>query len=694
MSDALKSQKIMPLNQTAHADTVVRGNPVTSRPDATVENTFPGLEFDHRNLEKQFLEGLLIELHSSSDTGSGAWLRDYDRTRGLPIAEQDYLDGLRVLAVGGVIPALDAPGDGVPTLQWTVRPAPNLRNPGGSAIWQIIREFEPGVAVVVLGPDITPIPMAQQGAIIEALNAGQSTSIPVPGQAAISVIFGTRSAYVVDGVIDPSMYEPGDLTRSLCSPWQYDFTDCGCWYWASNKPDMVAVDPEGPQIYNFQRLRSGEVAPEPPTHSPVVQQSLWRSGHPATTSEPPAERVPRQMNHAELINGWEVLPVVINDYETDRFEARDPETLPDSELFPDRATIIDRLVYLAGIEHALMVEYLYAYYSIDAPPTPPSNDDSAALRLYEAASTILGVAIDEMRHFRWVNEILVILGETPVVARAEQTEDKDGNGRFLEHSFALTAATLDQIDWFIDVERNSQAVDPDLASDTVDGMYTRLYLSIEKSDEIASDDKERSLHLIKLIIDEGYDHFHRFQRVRSLLPPAPDQSYLRTASDPEPLPEIHPGKALELRVDRSYEVILNLLIVVFGRGDQEHGRLLEATRIAMVDSMDVEIRALIAAGGAPLFTPPSLTEDVNLGMFTAGPSPETGMGIGLAAEAPSVDRTDAMASVIANATQPLDVLNAEAMSSDDADLRARAERSSAAMARVRAAFLAAMGSNN
>lgn len=687
MSDALKSQKIMPLNQTAHSYVAVRGNPVTTRPDATVENTFPGLEFDHRNLEKQFIDGLLIELHA----GTGGWLRDYDRTRGFPIAEADFTAGLRVLAVGGIIPDLDAPENAGPTLQWTIRMSASAENPPGSAIWQIIREFEPGPVAIVLGPDITPIPMAQQSAIIAALNTGQSNSIPVPGQAAISVIFGTRSAYLIDGVIDPDMYEPGDLTRSLCSPWQYDFTDCGCWYWASNKPDMVAVDPEGPQIYNFQRVRSGEIAPEPPTHPPVVRQGLWRGGHPATTSEPPSERVPRQMNHAELINGWEILPVVIDDRETDRFTERSPETLPDSELFPDRPTIIDRLTYLAGIEHALMVEYLYAYYSINAPATPPPQDETAAIRLYEAASTILGVAIDEMRHFRWVNEILVLLGETPVMARAAKTQDKDGNNRFLPHTFALTAATRDQIDWFITVERSSKDVDPDVASDTVDGMYTRLYLSIEKSGEISDAIKDRVLHLIKLIIDEGYDHFHRFQRVRQLLPEPPDESYLRTASNPAPLAATSAGKAFELRVDRSYEVILNLLLVVFGRGDSEHGRLLEATRIAMVDSMDIEIRALIAAGGAPLFTPPTLAGDVNLGMFTAGPSPATGPGIEVA-RAPAPDAAaGGLAAVLANATQPLDSLNTEALASGNAELRARAERSSDALARIRRAFLQAMG---
>ena len=676
MPNDLKNRKLMPLNQTARSDTLVHGNPVTTRADATVENTFPGLEFDHRNLEKQFLDGLLFELHA----GSGGWLRDYDRGRGFPFAEADYEAGLMIWAVVGNLRDPDAPSGSSQQLRWGI-------GAGGSAIFQIIREFEPGPVAVVLGPrrSAADFPsMALQEQILQALRAGQNMAIPLPGEPPVVVLLGQRAAYLKDGVIDSERYEPGDLTRSLCSPWQYDFTDCGCWYWASNKPDMVAVTPDGPQIYNFQRLRTGEIAPEPPTHPPVVSQQLWGRGHAAGTPVSPEERVPRQMNHADLITGWEVLPVVIDDRETDRMVARPAVTLPDSELFLDLATIVDRLVNLAGIEHALMIEYLYAHYSIDSSRRRPAPDDTGPLRLFEAANTILSVAIDEMRHFRWVNEILVMLGQPPAVRRALRTEDKDNNGRFLDHDFSLTPANQARIDWFIRIEQGSQDVDPGVQSDTIDGMYTRLLLSIERSDEIADEIKERVQHLIKLIIDEGYEHYHRFQRVRQLLPQPPDESYLRILEDPQPLADTHPAKGLEDRVNRSYEVILNLLLVLFGRGDAEHGQLLEATRIAMVDSLDMESLNLILAGGAPLFVLPDLSSEVNLGLFSAGP--------GLAGlPGPMVARTAGDAAgpeaIVRNATRPLDAVNEIDSASNDPGHRLMAERSAAAMSQVRAAFL-------
>ena len=36
--------------------------------------------------------------------------------------------------------------------------------------------------------------------------------------------------------------EPGALTQSLCAPWQNDYRECACFYWAANRPDYVNVE--------------------------------------------------------------------------------------------------------------------------------------------------------------------------------------------------------------------------------------------------------------------------------------------------------------------------------------------------------------------------------------------------------------------------------------------------------------------
>ena len=42
--------------------------------------------------------------------------------------------------------------------------------------------------------------------------------------------------------------EPGALTQSLCSPWQADYRECQCFYWASSRPDFVNVEINGNQV--------------------------------------------------------------------------------------------------------------------------------------------------------------------------------------------------------------------------------------------------------------------------------------------------------------------------------------------------------------------------------------------------------------------------------------------------------------
>src|SRR5215212_6443317 len=62
----LSQFKIFPRNLTAYADYNVKGNPPISRPESGVDNDFPGLEFDHRNLERSFFPGLIFEYHHNN----------------------------------------------------------------------------------------------------------------------------------------------------------------------------------------------------------------------------------------------------------------------------------------------------------------------------------------------------------------------------------------------------------------------------------------------------------------------------------------------------------------------------------------------------------------------------------------------------------------------------------------------------
>src|SRR5271169_5183601 len=60
------NQKIFPRNLTARAAVTIAGNPVTTRLESGVANCFPGLEFDHRNLDRRFFPGLVFDFNSNS----------------------------------------------------------------------------------------------------------------------------------------------------------------------------------------------------------------------------------------------------------------------------------------------------------------------------------------------------------------------------------------------------------------------------------------------------------------------------------------------------------------------------------------------------------------------------------------------------------------------------------------------------
>jgi hypothetical protein len=45
---------------------------------------------------------------------------------------------------------------------------------------------------------------------------------------------------VLEGAaLSTQLLEPGAMTQGLCSPWQADYRECGCFYWAASRPDFV-----------------------------------------------------------------------------------------------------------------------------------------------------------------------------------------------------------------------------------------------------------------------------------------------------------------------------------------------------------------------------------------------------------------------------------------------------------------------
>jgi hypothetical protein len=75
-------------------------------------------------------------------------------------------------------------------------------------------------------------------------------------------------------VISRVLAEAGELTQGLCSPWQNDYRECSCYYWASARPDFVNVEPTPAGLSAgdnwLQKDRTGAYVPDDYVDSRLV----------------------------------------------------------------------------------------------------------------------------------------------------------------------------------------------------------------------------------------------------------------------------------------------------------------------------------------------------------------------------------------------------------------------------------------
>src|SRR5262249_26355544 len=147
---------------------------------------------------------------------------------------------------------------------------------GDVTIWRIVRGLEPDACTIRLEKRRN-----QSG------SSRQSTK---------RVTFhGWRRRFTDEysGVINGA-YQPGELMQGLCSPWQHDFRDCACFYWAANHPDIVLgpVDP-------------GEAkSPTPVPEDPIVPLDWLRRDRAHTREAEAFETIEKnrlhQLDHFEI----------------------------------------------------------------------------------------------------------------------------------------------------------------------------------------------------------------------------------------------------------------------------------------------------------------------------------------------------------------------------------------------------------
>jgi hypothetical protein len=193
---------IDPSNVTAQLLHRASGNPPTTVVDSAVSNAFPGLEFDIRNLWRRIFVG--IELHEAT----GEVVTAEPPNGGLRGSTLVEAAGLRLQVPVGNPPVPDDARDPIGELSNAL--AEVLAAHAGDEVECTFRRAEAPVTRVTLR---------------------------VRDVFARSPVTGQRT-----GVVAEELAQPGELTQSLCSPWQNDYRECACFYWAASRPDYVNVE--------------------------------------------------------------------------------------------------------------------------------------------------------------------------------------------------------------------------------------------------------------------------------------------------------------------------------------------------------------------------------------------------------------------------------------------------------------------
>jgi Ferritin-like len=500
---------IAPRNLTARAACRIVGNPDTSRPEDTVGNCYPGLDIDVRNLDRRFFPGLVFEfvcydpsiMRVPEPNRYGALLL-YPQGFGDRELLPAYLDQLEPPDRDWIAPlqaglhrqlndqvVVDQLRLGAWYIEWIEQAGNRLSTRDsntagpldGLVVWRFVRGLEPGEVKIGL--------QRRDG----------------PGYLELT---GWRRLFTDprSGVLSLA-YQPGELLMSLCSPWQHDFRDCACHYWAANRPDVVQPRvPEG---------TTPDDIPDP-TRLDWMRADRAPGASAAALSTVDANRA-FAIDHFQINQAWQRLSVVLNDTEIDEvFAPPPPQHVPP---FRTLRRLYVNLRYMAGVEMALTIEYLYARSSLRA---QDRRDPDLVRDVEFARHVLLQTAESEMQHLRWANELLWELARLypelgPYVpalkpARRIPCRPDPQTGRPRTRRRALRRLEPAVVQDFIDVER---------PSGTIDSRYARIFETLLKYK--LKDLAELASH----VTNDGMQHFRRFLRLQQVLTAYQENQYLR-----------------------------------------------------------------------------------------------------------------------------------------------------------------------
>ena len=519
----------------------VPGNTVSTRLESGIGNCYPGLECDLRNLERRFFPFLTVDAEDGGLLVVGVDLAGVNRARSAGTIPAASATAYRTIATG-TWRVIAIEGDFGPLGLRTVDLAAlGTQSADGSSFGPDRGPSTPWTAVRLLVEDST---------VTITLRGARNRRVSLAGR---------RARYLDDSGALAAMFQPGELTQSLCRPWTHDFRDCACFYWASNHPD-IALPPkpaQGAEAADWNAFvpweRSDQVVrPAPPP--------------PATRADPRAV----ELDYHEINHAWQTLNFVVDGRE--RLDPYEPGRITGTAL-ASRDALVATLRYAAGVELSVMQEYLSAAYSLNLDVTgQPLADD-----VHAAYAEIKRVAIGEMRHLRLVNDVLAGLAPAGSFAPALRAARRlpAGSGQALRDK-TFAAATPETIARFIDIERAAHAVDV---------LYANVLATL---DTMGTESQRQS---IRTIMAEGEEHLETFLFVQEWLARHAPSEYLRRVDLAAP-PR---GNAAHSALQREYRVVLGLIHDGYTRGLPAGAGQIGQARLDMVGTDGVDQLALAVA---------------------------------------------------------------------------------------------------
>ena len=503
---------------------LVPGNPVSTRLESGVGNCFPGLECDLRNLERRFFPFLEVNIRDAQ----------------INVASVD-MAGVKTAANNGQITADTASiyqqiDSGVSAgRNWTITQMQGTFGLLGPQTLIIADLRPPSAGANRRPPDAwTAIRLLTEGTQVQlTLRQGSTTR----------VLEGERARYLDDNGALAEMFLPGELTQSLCSPWTHDFRDCGCFYWASNHPDIAL-----PLLPN-----PAPITPEINTYVPWERADRTLNVLPApATVDDPAE-----LNYYEINAKWQSLNFVIEGRET--VAPYQPGKFTASKL-ASLAELETNLRYAAGVELAVIHEYLAAAYSLKTAGLAPGvREDAIAAR-----AELMRIAYGEMRHVRAANDVLRALdGDKAFVPALRVASEVPGIQAGTFRPVAPRPATPDTIQAFIDIESPSASVD---------GVYSRILATLE---DFGTDEMRQT---IRSVMADGESHFETFGFVQEWLGRHKPADYLRKLNLTVP----PAGNPRHLKLQKEYKALLLRLFHGYTLGIPSGAPDINAARNAML----------------------------------------------------------------------------------------------------------------